>query len=102
MLSILDRDNEAELVAIATASRFKIFQIGRVGVGSVGLPALAIASHTVALYVAQMGGNGVRASLLQHDIARFDHYTAGAGARHLAGHASRNTSAAEGRRWSCT
>ncbi|MOA59772.1 hypothetical protein D3C78_1844690 [compost metagenome] len=54
LLGILWRDNETELVSVLPAARVEGFHVGLVAQRAVGLAGIALATHTVALDVAQV------------------------------------------------
>jgi len=62
--AILGREDEAEMVPVVGAAFLKGIEVGGIGLRPVGLARLAVAAHAVALNVAQVLGERLRAGPL--------------------------------------
>ncbi|MNY29845.1 hypothetical protein D3C86_1639130 [compost metagenome] len=99
---VLGRDDEAELVAISPAPLLEGLEVGGIGLGTISLPALPVACHPIALDVAQVRGDRVRAGFPEHHEAGLDDHAPSMRAEATAGHAGRDAAPAKGRcRASC-
>jgi hypothetical protein len=70
--AILGREDEAEMVPVVGAAFLEGVEVGGIGLRPVGLARLAIAAHAVALDVAQVLGERLRAGLALIDQQRLD------------------------------
>jgi hypothetical protein len=70
--AVLGRDDEAEMVPVVGAAFLEGVEVGFVGLRPVGPARLAVAAHAVALDVAQVLGERLRAGLLLIDQQRLD------------------------------
>ncbi|MNU84698.1 hypothetical protein D3C71_744240 [compost metagenome] len=83
-------------MAVALAAFLECIEVRRIGVLSIGLALLPITCDAVALDVAQVDRDGVRASAAQHHEAALDDDAPGIRTQTPAGHGGRDTASAEG------
>src|SRR3546814_2402780 len=70
--AILGREDEAEVVPVVGAAFLERIEVGGIGLRPVGLARLAIAAHAIALDVAQVLGERLRAGVALVDQQRLD------------------------------
>lgn len=86
---LVDIDSRWELILLpAAGAGFCAFvepaEVGRVGLGAIGLSSFSITRHAIAFDVAQVRQYGISASLLQHHKTRFDDHAPRVGSKRAA------------------
>ena len=95
--TVLGRDDEAEMVPVIGAAFLEGVEVGGIRLRSVGLARLAITAHAVALDVAQVLGERLRAGLALIHQQRLDDHAPRHGRQLRAGEARRRVAAPEAR-----
>jgi hypothetical protein len=95
--AILGREDEAEMVPVVGAAFLEGVEVGGIGLRPVGLARLAIAAHAIALDVAQVLGERLRAGLALVDQQRLDGHAPRHGRQLRAREARRRVAAPQAR-----